>query len=65
MEYQLPSEDDKKILERIELHLKEIELLILRNSKSDVFRKHALIRLFEAGIMAKECVKRELTFLED
>jgi hypothetical protein len=65
VEYQSPSEDDKKILALIELHLKEVELLILRNSKSDVFRKHALIRLFEAGIMAKECVKRELTFLED
>jgi hypothetical protein len=56
------SDEDKPIIEKIELHSKEIELLVLKYAKDETLKKHALIRLFEAGIMAKESIKKDSVF---
>ncbi len=55
-------ERDKPAIEEIELYLKKIELIILENGKEETLKKHALIRLFEAGIMAKESIKKDSIF---
>ena len=56
------NDEDKPIIEKIELHSKEIEILVLRHGKDETLKKHALIRLFEAGIMAKESIKKDSVF---
>lgn len=65
VEYTPLNEEDKPIIEEIELYLKKIEVIVRESGKEPTLQKHALIRLFEAGIMCKECVKKASVFSSD
>lgn len=56
------NEEDRPVLEQIEINLKKIEVLVLECAKNDDLKKHALLRLFEAGLMCKESIKRSILF---
>ena len=62
IDYTPLNEEDKPIIEQIELYSKKIELLVLEHGKDETLKKHALIRLMEAIIMSKESIKKTSVF---
>lgn len=62
LDYEPLNDEDKPVLEQIEINLKKVEILVLECAKNDQLKDHALIRLFEAGVMCKESIKRSSLF---
>ncbi len=62
LDYEPLNDEDKPVLEQIEINLKKIEVLVLECAKNNQLKDHALIRLFEAGVMCKESIKRSILF---
>lgn len=62
IDYTPLTDEDKPVIEKIELYSKEIELLVLKHAKDETLKKHALIRLMEAIIMSKESIKKVSVF---
>ncbi len=65
LDYEPLNDEDKPVLEQIEINLKKVEILVLECAKNSELKNHALIRLFEAGVMCKESIKRSILFDEE
>lgn len=63
-QYTSPSDDELVYIEELELKFKEIELIVLKYGKDKILKKHALVSLFNAGILCKESLKKENVFDE-
>lgn len=65
LDYEPLNDEDRPVLEQIEINLKKVEVLVLECAKNTELKNHALIRLFEAGVMCKESIKRSMLFDEE